>query len=91
MSKVEKITIALTQEMAIKVKAVVEAGEYASTSEVIRDALRDWQDKRVERELALENLGKLWDEGINSGAPIPAEEVYARIQQKLDAYKAKVA
>jgi len=91
MSKVEKISIALTQEMAATVKGAVENGEYASTSEVIRDALRDWEQRRRARKAALERLGKLIDEGINSGDAIPAEEVLARIRAKIEAKIAKAA
>ena len=40
MSAVEKLSIALTPEQATLVRQVVESGEYASSSEVIRDALR---------------------------------------------------
>jgi antitoxin ParD1/3/4 len=45
----------------------VESGEYASSSEVIREALRDWKQKRL---LQLENIDELrrWQEGIDSGA-----------------------
>ena len=91
MAKVEKITIAITQEMAAKVRAAVECGDYASTSEVIRDALRDWDDRMAERERALEKLEKLWDEGIASGGDIPAEEALARIRAKIEAKIAKAA
>mgnify|MGYP001604329124 FL=1 len=41
MSTVEKLSIALTPEMAKEVRTAVDSGEYASSSEVIRDALRD--------------------------------------------------
>jgi len=46
MATVEKITIALTPEMAGFVRQAVEAGEYASTSEAIRDAVREWKERR---------------------------------------------
>jgi antitoxin ParD1/3/4 len=39
-------TVTVAEEMAEAVKTAVEAGEYVSTSEVVRDALRDWQQKR---------------------------------------------
>jgi antitoxin ParD1/3/4 len=35
--------------MAASVKGAVEDGDYASTSEVIREALRDWKRKRAVR------------------------------------------
>ena len=40
MSALEKITISLPAEMAAEIKAAVEAGEFANTSEAIRDELR---------------------------------------------------
>ena len=46
MAKVEKVSIALPPEMVGAVRDAVASGEYASTSEVIRDALRDWTLKR---------------------------------------------
>jgi antitoxin ParD1/3/4 len=33
--------------MAAVVKAAVDAGDYASTSEVVRDALREWKTRRA--------------------------------------------
>jgi antitoxin ParD1/3/4 len=43
-------------EMAAAVKSAVEAGDYASTSEVVRAALRDWKMKRA---LQIEELAAL--------------------------------
>ena len=45
-SKVERLTITLTTELAHEVKESVVSGAYASSSEVIREALRDWRHKR---------------------------------------------
>lgn len=49
-STVERLTITLTAEIAHAVKAAVSSGEYASSSEVIREALRDWRHKRAVQE-----------------------------------------
>src|ERR1019366_5251739 len=46
MPNVEKISIALPPEMVAVVRQAVETGEDASSSEVFRDALRDWRQKR---------------------------------------------
>lgn len=46
MSAIERLTITLPADMAGIVKGAVEGGDYASTSEVIREALRDWKLKR---------------------------------------------
>jgi antitoxin ParD1/3/4 len=42
----EELSITLTPEMAEELRASVAAGEYASTSEALRDAVRIWQHKR---------------------------------------------
>lgn len=67
MANVEKLSIALTPDMAATVRQAVESGNYASASEVIREALRDWKLKReVDREI-VEELRRLWQEGVDSG------------------------
>jgi antitoxin ParD1/3/4 len=67
MPNVQKISVALTPEMLAMLKEAVESGEYTSTSEVIRDALRSWKARRTLQEREVEELRRLWDEGINSG------------------------
>ena len=67
MPTVEKLSIALTQEMAKEVRMAVKTGEYASSSEVIREALRDWQRKRAFQDQEIEELRSLWREGVESG------------------------
>ena len=37
----------MPSDMAAVVKAAVDAGDYASTSEVVRDALREWKTRRA--------------------------------------------
>jgi antitoxin ParD1/3/4 len=63
MSEIEKVSVALTTELAEKVRIAVRSGDYASSSEVIRDALRDWSERRDERD----RLRRLVEEGIASG------------------------
>jgi len=67
MANVEKVSIALTAEMAAVVRDAVNSGEYASNSEVVREALRDWRIKRSLRQQGLDELGQLWDKGLVSG------------------------
>jgi antitoxin ParD1/3/4 len=67
MPNVEKISIALTPEMAAAVRAAVANGEYVSSSEVVREALRDWQLRRALHQKELEELRHVWQEGIASG------------------------
>jgi len=67
MAHVEKLSIALTPEMAETVRQCVESGEYASSSEVIREALRDWKLKRSLQQNEIEELRSLWQVGLDSG------------------------
>jgi antitoxin ParD1/3/4 len=55
-STIERLTITLPADMAGLVKGAVGDGDYASTSEVVREALRDW---RLKRELRLGQLAEL--------------------------------
>lgn len=75
MSKVEKLSIALTPELAEVVRVAVNDGDYASSSEVIREALRDWTDKRQRRAAAIADLRRQIQEGLDSGPPAPLEPV----------------
>lgn len=68
MSNVEKVSVALTPDMAAVVREAVSSGEYASNSEVVREALRDWKFKRNLQQQELEELRHLWREGLSSGA-----------------------
>ena len=67
MPHVEKMSVALTQEMAEMVRQAVETGEYATSSEVVREALRDWKHRRDFNQTGLEELRRLWTEGLRSG------------------------
>jgi antitoxin ParD1/3/4 len=67
MSNVQKVSVALTPEMLAMLKEAVDSGEYTSTSEVIRDALRAWKARRAVHEMEVEELRKLWNEGLASG------------------------
>ena len=90
MSKVEKLSIALTPELAEVVRVAVDGGDYASSSEVIREALRDWTDKRQRRAAKLAELQRFIQEGIDSGPPVPFEpagEILARNHARLKAMR----
>lgn len=65
MTQVEKLSIALTAELAEQVREAVRSGEYASASEVIREALRGWLGNRR----SADELRRLVAEGLASGAP----------------------
>ena len=86
MTTAEKISIALPPEMVAIVRSAVASGEYASSSEVIRDALRDWKHKRSLQQRGVAELRKLWQEALRDKAPgIPAGEVLDRLERKYQA------
>ena len=89
MSRVEKLSIAVSPEMAAMLRGAVADGRYASASELVREALRDWTDREALRAEAIAELQKLWDDGLASGPARPAGEVFARIRTKIEATSAR--
>lgn len=80
MSTIERMTITVPAEMAAVLRQTVAGGEYASTSEVVREALRDWTRRRDAERRELEALRDAIRAGIESGPGIPAEDVYAELR-----------
>jgi len=85
MAKVEKLSIGLPTDMATLVRKAVETGDYASSSEVIREALREWKARRAARSEAVSELRRLWEEGIDSGrsAALDMAAIKKRGRQRL--------
>jgi antitoxin ParD1/3/4 len=67
MGKIQKVSIALTEELAETVRAAVASGDFGSSSEVVRAALREWQERRERARAEVELIRRLWREGIESG------------------------
>ena len=85
MSTIERITIALPKEMAEIVRDAVASGDYASNSEVLRDALRDWKLKRRFQEQEEAAFRAAVQEGLDdmrAGRMKAAEDVFARLEEK---------
>ena len=64
MANIERMTITIPSDMAALVKAAVDGGDYASSSEVVREALREWRLKRVIQEQELAALKADIDKGL---------------------------
>lgn len=79
MSKLERITVTMPEEMAAKLRAAVESGGYATTSEVVREALRDWCDEQQRRSLALAELRAEIAKGLE-GPFTDGEEFFAELR-----------
>lgn len=88
MDNIEKLSITLTAEQAKLVRGAVKSGEFATTSEVIRDALRGWQLRRRSEAEQVVHYRQLWKEGIESG---PARDGEAVMERLLKRFKAKAA
>lgn len=71
MSSGEKVSVALSPELAAMVKDAVATGRYASAGEVIREALRDWRTREDVREIERARLQAAWRQGIESGPAAP--------------------
>ena len=67
MSQNKKISISITEELDRTMKDAVERGEYGSSSEVVRDALRRWHKDREREKLEIQRIRQLVQEGIDSG------------------------
>jgi antitoxin ParD1/3/4 len=84
MSGMERVTVALPATMAEQLRAAVDAGEYATTSEIVRDALRLWESRRELRARELGQLKDAWNAGKASGnaKPLDVEAVIDRARRK---------
>ncbi|HEY0106717.1 MAG TPA: type II toxin-antitoxin system ParD family antitoxin [Rhizomicrobium sp.] len=97
--KVRKISIALPQEMLDDIRYAVDSGQYASTSEVVREAVREWKGPKKRPfppnypyAETIDDLRRMVQEGLDSldrGEGIPADQVFDRLEAKYRAVAAK--
>ena len=66
------------------VKAQIQSGRYATASEVIRDGLRTLEERETLRAHKLAALRADIERGAQSGPGIPAETVFAELQDIID-------
>jgi antitoxin ParD1/3/4 len=87
MATVEKLSIDLPPEMAELVRGAVESGEFATSSEVVREALQEWQRLRTRQREQEQELRRLWDDGLASGPGCFADinAIKAEARRRLDA------
>jgi antitoxin ParD1/3/4 len=76
----EKLSISLPLDMARMVRRQVEQGGYASNSEVIREALRMWQQREQERSQRLETIRT----ALNAAATDPKRYTGAEVSNHFD-------
>ena len=81
MSNIERMTVTMPAEMAATLRQTVAGGEYASMSEVVREALREWVRSRDQDQRDLQTLRQAIREGDESGDGIPAAEVFTELRK----------
>lgn len=84
MGAIERMTVTMPAEMAAALKKTVAEGEYATTSEVVREALREWTRARGAERRGLETLRDIIRIGDESGPSVPADEVYAELRRLIE-------
>ena len=82
MPAVERMTITMPAELAETLRQTVAGGEYASTSEVVREALREWTRRRDAERQDLEALRAAIRAGLDSGPGLPADQVFAELRAR---------
>ena len=90
MSKLERITVTMPAEMAARLRAAVERGEYATTSEVVREALRDWGSERDRIDAENAAMRELLDKA-RQGKRFTSDEVFERALKRVDDIAAQEA
>jgi antitoxin ParD1/3/4 len=91
MQSAEKISITMTPEMLRVIRESVDAGEYASTSEVIRDAMRLWQRRREEHAERIKSIKARIRRSLDDPRPDltseelddALEEMFERVDKEL--------
>ena len=80
MSAAEKLSITLPPEMVRTIKEKVDTGAYASTSEVIREAVRVWQRIDEEQAERLASIRARVQRSLADSRPdVPLEEAFDRL------------
>ncbi|MFM9974373.1 MAG: type II toxin-antitoxin system ParD family antitoxin [Beijerinckiaceae bacterium] len=79
------LTISLSPQQLSRIQQAVETGAYASNSEVLREALRLWEQREELRMLEVARLRKAYEEGIASGPGQDGDEAFDRIRARINA------
>jgi antitoxin ParD1/3/4 len=87
-NNIERMTVVFPEPMAKAIREAVEDGQYASTSEVVREAVRDWTRKRwLEDPELIDRLRRSVAQARESGPAVPfdGEAIIKRARAKRDA------
>ncbi len=84
MQNVERLSITLPIDMARLIRAKVEEGGYASNSEVIREAMRAWQEQEQLRAQRLAAVrARIAEADAETAPPLSDAEVERHFSERL--------
>lgn len=90
MGEVRRIEMSVSEELAAKIDAAIDAGHYRNLADLVSDMLDQWQAPVAENP---ERLRRLWEEGLASGEPIEgnfdAEDIHRRGLERLNALRSQ--
>jgi antitoxin ParD1/3/4 len=61
------LQLSLPDELEAEVAAAVARGEYASEADAVLGAVIEWRTQRLVETMGIEELRRLWRDGIDSG------------------------
>jgi Arc/MetJ-type ribon-helix-helix transcriptional regulator len=86
MGELRRIEVSVSEELAAKLDAVINAGDYSDPADLVSDMLDRWYAPENEDP---ERLRRLWEEGLASGDPIEGgfdpEDIRKRGLERLKA------
>ncbi|MEQ1938664.1 type II toxin-antitoxin system ParD family antitoxin [Mesorhizobium sp. CN5-321] len=85
MNNAEKVSVTMAREQMQAIRESVEAGEFATTSEAMRDAVRVWQRQRLEDAQRLEAMRARIHRSIDDPRPsLSLEEAEAELARFIE-------
>jgi len=64
----QTLRISFPEELETEIAAAVACGEFESEDDVIRAAVAQWRTERLVERTDVEELRRLWREGVDSGS-----------------------
>lgn len=85
MGTAEKLSITLPTDMVNVIKAEVETGRYASTSELLREAMRVWMRQEEEYSERIRAIRGRIKQSLDDKRPsVPAAIAFARLEAAFE-------
>ena len=81
-SEFDRLSVLVPSDLARLVREAVDGERYVVESDVVIDALQDWQVKRQIRTAKLQRLRELIQEGIDSGFEPMVDDEFEQIKRE---------